>query len=137
MLQAWLQDNNSTNWSIGISFVQYQKNSSFHRTIKRTPYKALFEVDPQIGLLSQVPADLLNKLRTEEDPEKILNQQQCCSSATPAHNDELPVDYVNLQQPSCSWASQPSYASAAPEPIETCDRDLPVESVNLQQSASE
>lgn len=88
MLQAWLQDNNCTNWSIGIRFVQYQKNCSFHRTIKRTPYKALFGVDPQIGLLSQVPADLLNKLRTEEDLEKILNQQQSFSSATPAHNDE-------------------------------------------------
>lgn len=50
--------------------------------------------------------------------------------------NELPVDYVNLQQPSCSSASQPSSSSAVPEPIETCDRDLPVESVNLQQPSS-
>ncbi|CAG5052098.1 unnamed protein product [Parnassius apollo] len=93
-------------------------------------------MDPQIGLLSQVPADLLNKRRTEENLENILNQQQPWSSATPAHNDELSVDYINLHQPSCSWASQPSSSSAAPEPIETYDRDLPVASVNLKQPPS-
>lgn len=49
MLRALMHDNNSTNWSLGCYFVQFQKNSSFHKVIGRTPYKALFGVDPKVG----------------------------------------------------------------------------------------
>ncbi|XP_008188371.2 uncharacterized protein LOC103310808 [Acyrthosiphon pisum] len=34
MLRAWMQDNVSQRWSIGLQFVQLQKNCSFHRTIE-------------------------------------------------------------------------------------------------------
>ena len=50
MLIAWLGDNNSTDWPIGLRFVQFQKNCSYHSGIKQTPYKALFGTDAQIGL---------------------------------------------------------------------------------------
>lgn len=52
MLRSWMSDNNSTEWSLGCYFVQFQKNSSHHRTIGRSPYKALFGHDPVIGLSS-------------------------------------------------------------------------------------
>ena len=43
MLIAWLGDN-STDWPVGLRFVQFQKNctSSYHSGIKQTPYKALY-----------------------------------------------------------------------------------------------
>ena len=40
MLIAWLGDNNSTDWPIGLRFVQFHKNCSYHSGIKQTPYKA-------------------------------------------------------------------------------------------------
>lgn len=63
MLRSWMSDNNSTEWSLGCYFVQFQKNSSHHRTIGRSSYKALFGHDPVIGLSSTyLPRDTLSKL---------------------------------------------------------------------------
>jgi len=53
-----------------------QKNSSFHRTIKRSPYKALFGTEPKTGLhSSHILKELLEKLVTKEDLDLLLNQQ--------------------------------------------------------------
>lgn len=72
MLRAWMKDNNTKKWSIGLQFVQFQKNSSHHRVIGRSPYKALFGIDPKIGLTtSNLPLEILQKLVTEEDLEDI------------------------------------------------------------------
>lgn len=68
MLRAWMVDNNSKKWSIGLEFVQFQKNCSHHRVIGRSPYKALFGSDPKIGLTtSKLPSEFLQKISTEED----------------------------------------------------------------------
>jgi hypothetical protein len=73
MLRAWLKDNNSTNWSLGNYFVQWQKKSSCHRIIKRTPYKALFGVDFPVGLFStDLPTETFREITTEEDLEEVL-----------------------------------------------------------------
>lgn len=73
MLRSWMSDNNSTEWSLGCYFVQFQKNSSHHRTIGRSPYKALFGHDPVIGLSSTyLPRDPLSKLENEEDLQQVL-----------------------------------------------------------------
>ncbi|XP_060846452.1 KRAB-A domain-containing protein 2-like [Rhopalosiphum padi] len=37
MLRAWVVDNKSTKWSIGVYFVQWQKNISHHRILGRLP----------------------------------------------------------------------------------------------------
>ncbi|XP_008187612.1 KRAB-A domain-containing protein 2-like [Acyrthosiphon pisum] len=34
MLRAWMKDNKTKKWSIGLQFVQFQKNSSHHRVIE-------------------------------------------------------------------------------------------------------
>ncbi|XP_060845125.1 KRAB-A domain-containing protein 2-like [Rhopalosiphum padi] len=68
MLRAWVVDNNSKKWSIGLEFVQFQKNCSHHRVINRSPHKALFGSDPKIGLTtSKLPSEVLQKISTEED----------------------------------------------------------------------
>lgn len=84
MLRAWLIDNDTKNWAIGSYFVQFQKNSSFHRTIKRSSYKALFGTEPKTGLQSShIPKELLEKLVTEEDLDLLLNQQDHDIISTP------------------------------------------------------
>ena len=72
MLRAWMADNNSKKWTIGLHFVQFRKKSLFNRTIERSPYIALFGNNPKIGLTaSNLPFDLLKKLTTEEDIQRI------------------------------------------------------------------
>ncbi|GFV84936.1 integrase catalytic domain-containing protein [Trichonephila clavipes] len=89
MLRAWLIDNNTKNWALGCYFVQFQKNSSFYRTIKRSPYKALFGSEPKIGLQSShISKELLEKLVTEEDLDLLLIQRDHDITSAP---EDLPV----------------------------------------------
>lgn len=68
MLRIWMEENKSTRWSVGCYFVQWQKNTSLHRIIGRSPYKSLYGADPKVGLEStNLPSDLIDKIRTEED----------------------------------------------------------------------
>lgn len=77
MLRALMHDNNSTNWSLGCYFVQFQKNSSFHKVIGRTPYKALFGVDPKVGFSPQhIPRDILEPIEDEDDLRRLLETKQ-------------------------------------------------------------
>ena len=72
MLQAWLQDNNTSDWVTACRFVQWQKNTSKHRVIGRSPYCALFGGAPKTGLAAtSVPHEILAKLSTEEELRKF------------------------------------------------------------------
>ena len=68
MLVAWLADNDSQDWVAGIKFVQFQKNSSLHSGIKRSPYSALFGNEARVGLTSSsLPREILDNLESEDD----------------------------------------------------------------------
>ena len=68
MLTAWLMDNSTAKWSEGLKFVQFSKNRSFHTGFKQSPYEALFESKPKVGLsTSNVPLDIIPQLQSEED----------------------------------------------------------------------
>lgn len=73
MLRAWMNENNTTNWSVGVYIVQQQKNNSFHRTIKRTPFKALYGHDQRVGMhTDNIPLNLLDNIQTEEELSQVL-----------------------------------------------------------------
>lgn len=75
MLRAWMYDHSSKNWSLGCYFVQFQKNSSYHKVIGRSPYKALFGVEPKAGFSPMnLPRDLLDKVENEDDL-RILEEE--------------------------------------------------------------
>ena len=62
MLRCWLQDNNTNKWSVGLKFVQFQKNRAFHSGIGRSPYEALFGCPAKVGLnSSSIPKELFKK----------------------------------------------------------------------------
>lgn len=42
MLVAWMDDNETSDWPVGLKFVQFQKYSSYHSGIKHCLYKAVF-----------------------------------------------------------------------------------------------
>jgi hypothetical protein len=52
MTVTWMRENSCKDWPVGIKFVQFQKNLSYHSGIKRTPYKAMFGVEAKVGLTS-------------------------------------------------------------------------------------
>ena len=68
ILVAWMSDNNTQDWTVGLKFVQQKKNCAHHAGIKRTPYKAMFGEDPKIGLTSSsLPHEILERIQTEDD----------------------------------------------------------------------
>ena len=68
MLTAWLGDNNSTDWPMGLHFIQFQNNSSYHTGIKQSPYKALFGTEVKVGLRSNnLPTEILDRMVSEDD----------------------------------------------------------------------
>src|ERR1051325_6653826 len=68
MLIAWLGDNNCSDWPVGLKFVKFSKNSSFHSDIKQSPYMALFGSDPRVGLRSTaLPTEILERMVSEDD----------------------------------------------------------------------
>ena len=68
MLIAWMSVNDTQGWTVGLKFVQFQKNSSHHTGIKRSPFTALFGADAKVGLTSSsLPQYFIARLQTEGD----------------------------------------------------------------------
>jgi antitoxin component HigA of HigAB toxin-antitoxin module len=62
MTVTWMRENSCKDWQVGITFVQFQKNLSYHLEIKRTPYKAMFGVEAKVGLTSSsLPDEIISK----------------------------------------------------------------------------
>jgi hypothetical protein len=63
----------TADWTVGVKFVQFRKNSSFNAGIKQSPYATLFGIEARIGLTSSsLPHDVIQKLQTEDDLLAIL-----------------------------------------------------------------
>lgn len=73
MLSGWMKDNDTARWSEGLRFVQFMKNRAHHSGINRSPYKAMFGVEPRVGLATTcIPRELIKVVNNEEDLEKII-----------------------------------------------------------------
>lgn len=84
LLKAWMVNNKSEKWSVGLQFVQFQKNSSFNCVIGRSPYKALFGNDPKIELnISNLSLEILHTIFKEGGKlEKILKKSEDVTKTT-------------------------------------------------------
>ena len=90
MLTAWISDNNTTDWAIGLKFVQFQKNNSHHTGIKQTPFAALLGGEAKIGLTStSLPDEILRRLQSEDDLQGFL-ASSTITDARPEERDDLP-----------------------------------------------
>ncbi|XP_041376886.1 uncharacterized protein LOC121389358 [Gigantopelta aegis] len=68
MLVCWLGDNNTTEWTVGLKFVQFQKHSSLHSGIKCSPFAAQLGSGARTGLSScSLPPEILHRLQSEDD----------------------------------------------------------------------
>ncbi|XP_046677250.1 KRAB-A domain-containing protein 2-like [Homalodisca vitripennis] len=83
MLASWMADNKTTNWSEGLRYVQFMKNRAFHSGIKQSPYKAMFGMDPRVGLsTSSLPSEIVRDINDEEDLKKVINNNLTPASET-------------------------------------------------------
>src|ERR1051325_6187702 len=91
MLIAWLGDNNCSDWPVGLKFVQFSKNSSFHSGNKQSPYMALFGSDPRVGLRSTaLPNEILERMVSEDDLISAFSQVSGLSSSSATVTNVLP-----------------------------------------------
>ncbi|KAK4326283.1 hypothetical protein Pmani_003149 [Petrolisthes manimaculis] len=105
-----MSDNNTQDWTVGLKFVQQQKNCAHHAGINRTPYKAMFGEDPKVSLTSSIlPPEILERQYSEDDllavlqppsstkPESTSDETDVQISATREETDEQPS--VSGEQP--------------------------------------
>ena len=103
MLIAWMGDNSTADWSTGIKFVQFHKNSSLHSGIKRAPYAAMFGCDVKVGLTSSsLPTELIERMLSEDDLLSALaspeTQQASTSAPAPDPNSPSTSESVNIDE---------------------------------------
>jgi hypothetical protein len=78
MLGKWMQENGTSNWSLGVHVVQMCKNSMHHKTVSSTPYMLVYgqQMRRGLGLSSLLPKSLVANLKDEEDLEEVLTDMQ-------------------------------------------------------------
>ena len=133
MLCAWLSDNRTQDWAIGLKFVQNQKNSAYHCGIKCTPYSALFGCEPKVGLSStNLPNEVILRLESEEDLIRVSVQSEATSlrSYDPKNKDRQPTETASSDSQPTETASSDSQptdtASSDSQPTETASSDCQV-----------
>ncbi|XP_015600310.1 KRAB-A domain-containing protein 2-like [Cephus cinctus] len=74
MLTAWMNNNDKNKWSDGLPFVQFAKNTTYHETIRQSPYEAMFGAKAKRGMASSfLPSEQIANIKTEEQLEEIAN----------------------------------------------------------------
>jgi hypothetical protein len=46
------------------------KNRSLHSGIKKSPYNAMFRIEPRVGLISALPSAVINNIHDEDNFKK-------------------------------------------------------------------
>ncbi|XP_067132267.1 KRAB-A domain-containing protein 2-like [Centruroides vittatus] len=74
MLTVWMNDNNTNKWSDSLLFVQFAKNTTYHKGICQSPYEAVFGVKSKRGTASSsLPGEQIANIETEEQLKEIIN----------------------------------------------------------------
>ena len=74
LLGTWMRENKSTHWTIGLPYVQHQKN----RNIGTSPFQALFGSAAYNGLeFLNLPRESKNKIKTASDLFSVIGKFFC------------------------------------------------------------
>lgn len=89
MLTTWMLEQNTTQWSQGLRFIQLIRYRAYHAGINTTPYEALFGCKIKIGLNTpNLPKEVVENIETEEDLTAITESEKT-TNATTTDNIEL------------------------------------------------
>lgn len=102
MVQAWMTENKSTNWSLGCYFVQYSKNALSHHIIGKSPYKALFGRNPKAGLNgSDIPTSIIATIETEEELNNFIEVEPfeaVCTADSDNSDNKSKISMENVDE---------------------------------------
>ncbi|XP_069179461.1 uncharacterized protein [Procambarus clarkii] len=74
MLGSWMCENQTRDWSAGLPFVQFTKNTAYSRGIGISPYKAVFGIEPpivmKIRLSPSIYSQLFNNCHYDDNEEE-------------------------------------------------------------------
>jgi len=121
MLVVWLADNDTTDWTVGIKFEQFQKNLAHHSGINCSPYSAMFGCEAKIGLISSaLPTEVIATMQNEDDLVAALTSSSSQNSTAEVATDDS-TDDSTVQIP------VPSTSSAVPdrEAVNTAQNAVP------------
>ncbi|CAF1109465.1 unnamed protein product [Brachionus calyciflorus] len=94
-----MRENKSTKWTLGLKFVQLQKNHSHHSGIKCTPYKALFGIETPLGLSStSIPIEEWSKLSSTKQLFETVGYEAPEADLCPDLSDNDDVDVFNSSE---------------------------------------
>jgi len=94
-----MSENNTADWTVGVKFVQFRKNSSFNAGIKQSPYATLLGIEARIGLTSSsLPHDVIQKLQTEDDLLAILSSNSIQPATQPLPDTTQPLPETTLPE---------------------------------------
>ena len=80
ILVAWLADNNTTDLTVGLKFVQFQKISSHHSGIRGSPNAALLGSEVKVGLISSnLTQEVISRLQSEDDLIAAISAPNTCT----------------------------------------------------------
>lgn len=82
MLRTWMNENNSTNWSFGCYFIQYQKNISFNRKLGKMPFEMVFGC---------IPKDHENPTSNENNTNNLADEQMSIPEEQYTLEDDEPL----------------------------------------------
>ena len=92
-LKIWMHENRTSSWSIGLNFVQWQINVSYHETTQTSPFKIMFGAEPSVGLHSTVLSEnLFQNIRSEEDLDTIFEQIEAESGTSQFETTEMEIE---------------------------------------------
>lgn len=98
-----MKDNKTINWSYGLYHVQWAMNTTVSEATKCSPYEAVFELIPKIGLATKIPLDLLTNINNgvmEEEFNQHVEDSTRMAQNVNERTEDSPVpepDYVSLQ----------------------------------------
>ena len=105
--------------AVGIKFIQFQKNSSLHSGIKRSPYAAMFGCEAKVGLTSSpLPHEVLDRIQNEEDLLPVLSDQKPDS-----RNNQEPTS----QEPTQAETEEQRVSCSEQSPISVIEEVTPVD----------
>ena len=96
LLKSRMSDHPNIGWSDCLKFVQLEKNSGSNTPL--TPFKAIFNQDPIIGLKQDIPPNILseNVIETEEDLKAIIAKHCIAEELSDIDSIDLPPANIPL-----------------------------------------
>ena len=118
-------------WTVGLEFVQQQKNCAHHTGINRTPNKAMFGEDHKVGLTSSsLPPEILERLKSEDDLLQLLQPPSSTNTVSTSDEPNVQVSATRAEvdeQPSVSGEQPPALVSESTSPPAVSKNSAPID----------